>query len=475
MYNDDKKLITDIKRRKDLDKNLPLFADKVYCADFEYACHKFTLNYFTIKEMLEDKDIADDSYIYECIMGIDKLVGIYLADDRDVCDADDINFMNHMRNMVTKKMKILTSYTDAFELYEYILNRKEYCFPENEDSETEEAFSDYNADTFAAEIFNYIFQDNDKVVVNTKIQSMLGQLPLRMTKSKFYDILGQTLTIYNGLEKGSVDEFAETVVTTALLSLPEGFTTEYTGLYDALSILKSADYSDLSYEEYKKLVAVLDKSAAFINDVVSDYMMLIELINDLYAMMLSCKMKNHISDGCMRAIKVISGIHEAIETNREISDDIYHLLISVEGFQEEAGEHRLMLDAVVTDIYTSYADEIAEIGMEDVYKKMDVLDKLLSGSMFADIEEKNVYDTSPADSEYIISVKDGLIEKFTQLFSENNMVFNRAVMAKILSGIPVFFNSQQEIKDYIEYSLNHCSNRSEVKASYIVIKQMMEE
>lgn len=474
MYNEEKKLITDIQRKKELDKNLPLFADKVYTADFEYACHKFTLNYFTVKEMLADKDIADDPYIYECIMGINKLTGAYVVGDAAACTEEDVAFINEMRDRVTGKMKVLTSYTDAFELYEYILNRKEYDFPENENPDFEAEFANFDADSFATEIFNFLFSDNDSVTVNAKIQSMIGQLPFRMTKNKFYDILGQTLTIYNGLEKGSVNEFAETVSGTALLSLPEGFETEYTDLFDALNVLKVADYSNLNYEDYRQLMTVLDGSAGFINDVVSDYMMIMELINDLYAMMLSCSVRDYLSDGCKRAIKVIAGIHEAITEDKEITADTYDLLMSVEGLQEEAGEHKLMLESAVYDISTSYTADVTGLGLEETYSTIDTLDKLLSGSLFVDIENISIYDTMPADSEYIISVKDKLVEEFGKLFSENKMTFNRAVMAKILSNIPVFFNSQQEIKDYIEYSLNHCSNRSEIKASYIVIKQIME-
>ena len=51
MYNEEKKLITDIQRKKDLDSNLGLFADVAFKANFEYACHKFTLNYLTLKDM----------------------------------------------------------------------------------------------------------------------------------------------------------------------------------------------------------------------------------------------------------------------------------------------------------------------------------------------------------------------------------------------------------------------------------------
>ena len=117
MYNDEKKLITDIQRKKDLEANLARLADKVYISDFEYACHKFTLNYFTVQEMLADKDIADDPYIYECILAINKLTEKYVILDAVDCEDADIALINEMRNKVTSKMKVLTSYTDYMNIY----------------------------------------------------------------------------------------------------------------------------------------------------------------------------------------------------------------------------------------------------------------------------------------------------------------------------------------------------------------------
>ena len=38
MYNEDKKLITEITRKNNMDENLAKFADAVMTADFEYAC-----------------------------------------------------------------------------------------------------------------------------------------------------------------------------------------------------------------------------------------------------------------------------------------------------------------------------------------------------------------------------------------------------------------------------------------------------
>ena len=49
MYNEDKKLITEITRKNNMDENLAKFADAVMTADFEYACQKFALNYVVIR------------------------------------------------------------------------------------------------------------------------------------------------------------------------------------------------------------------------------------------------------------------------------------------------------------------------------------------------------------------------------------------------------------------------------------------
>lgn len=475
MYNEDKKLISDIKRRKNLEDNLKIYADHVMKSEYEYACQKFSLNYFTIKEMIDDKDIADDNYIYECIMAVNKLAGKYILQEIRQVSEDDFLLIGTIRDRITAKMKVLTSYTDAFELYEYILNRKEFSYTENINEGLEQEFKSFDAYNFAGEIFKYVFSDNDNVVINSKLQSLVGQLPLRMTKNKFYDIIGQTLSIYKGCETGSVQEFAETLENTALIKVPDGFDTEYTALYDAYNILRGADIADLDYEEYIRLTGILNKSADFINTVVSDYMMLIEIVDDLYAMMIANNVKDSLSDTCKTAIKIIGMLHHALETEQDIPDKLYELLVDMEGAQEDAGEYKMILEAALYDIAQSCNEEISRYGYEKLYRNLDRLSKLLSGSLFVDIDNISVYNSSPCSAEYIIELKDRLIEEFGKIFAANDKAFNRAVMAKTLSGMPVFFNSKQEIKDYLESSLAHCSNESELKACYMVIKDLMSE
>lgn len=472
MYNEEKKLITDIERGKDLDKNLVCFADAVFKADFEYACHKFTLNYLTLMDMHLEGDEPKDSYIKHCQSVLDSLISKYIAGSTDTVDEADISSIREVRAAITGKMRVLTAYTDAFETYEYILNRKEYQFDENMTDALREELSAIDPAVFADEVFKFVFADSDKVAINSKLQSIIGQIPVRMTKNRFYDILGDTLDIYKGVEKESLDQFIEMVEGTALIRLPEGFETEYPELFEALSILKNGEYTELTYEKYMELSAVLDKSADFLNSVVTEYMLIIELVNDLYAMLLAISSKDKVSDSCNTAISVIGKAASGADGELE---DAFMLIETIVGEQELAGEHKLMLESAIYEITNSYGEEIAANGLEESYRKLEVTDKLLSGSMFVDIDSVAMAAVLTVESDYIAACKEMLADKFAKLFEDNSMTVNRAIMAKILSNIPVFFNTTDEIKEYITGSLTRCRESSELLADYIVIKQMMEE
>lgn len=475
MYNEEKKLITDIQRKKDLDRNLALFAGVASKANYEYACHKFTLNYLTLKDMHMDGDVPDDPYIAQCQTVIDKLIGDFVVGDKTVCEDADMKLISDVRNTITAKMKVLTSYTDAFEMYEYILNRKEYSYPENVDEEVQKELKELDeagVSDFAEEIYRFVFADQDKVAINSKLQSIIGQLPIRMTKNRFYDILGETLDIYNGVEKESLDQFIEMIENTALIRLPEGFETEYPELYEALEVLKAGDYTALDYDGYRKLTDVLDRSAAFLNSVVTEYMLIIELVNDLYVMMLALDSKEGVSESCKKAMTVIE---KAVADDGEHLEDVYALLDDIVGEQEQAGEHKVMLESAVYDISTGYTDDIAANELQDTYRDLEIMDKLLSGSMFVDIDNIAVMGVLNVDTDYIAACKEKLTNEFADLFAANSMTVNRAIMAKILSNIPVFFNTTDEIREYVNGSLSRCREKSELLADYIVIKQMMEE
>ena len=93
----------------------------------------------------------------------------------------------------------------------------------------------------------------------------------------------------------------------------------------------------------------------------------------------------------------------------------------------------------------------------DTLRKADIL---TSSSLFMDVDTKAITVVeNEADDIYIAEVKASLTEDMTEFFGGLSKYEKRSVMAKVLSIMPVFFNSQQEILDYFSYALSSCSDK----------------
>ena len=62
----------------------------------------------------------------------------------------------------------------------------------------------------------------------------------------------------------------------------------------------------------------------------------------------------------------------------------------------------------------------------------------------------------------------GYVDEVIELDAER-----RSVMAKVMSLMPVFFNTKQEIKEYFEYALSSCSDLAEMTACKELIDDLI--
>ena len=194
-----KKLVTDIQRDKDLDTKLPEYAELLGRQYNCYATVKGSMNYYTMKEVCdeqEDKNMDVCKY-FALLTG---LLDRHLV-KREAVDEDSMEAIAQLRSNVEFKMHILTAYTDAYEIYEYVLNRVEAA--------VRDEVAPVDAKGLSEKMFAYVFAENDTVVINSKLQLLMAQLPVRITKNKFYDIVNSTLNIYEEGETTSVDEFVD--------------------------------------------------------------------------------------------------------------------------------------------------------------------------------------------------------------------------------------------------------------------------
>ncbi len=467
MKGDIKKLVGDIQRDKDLDKNLPLFMDNMEQQYNYYSAVKLSMNYYTMREMVAENSKAGDA-AKEYFLELGSILGKCFIEN-DKASDEMLADVSKIRKDIEQRMQVLTSFTDGYEIYEYILNRLEAGIK----GTINEGLS---PEQLSAKIFNYIFSENDTVVINSKLQLVMSQLPVRMTKNKFYDVVTNTLEIYKGGDKRALNDFVDMLRKTALLDKPSGFCDIYPELHETYELLRSADYKNMAADKYDMLTDRLSLAAEFIEAESTMYILLQEIVNDIYAVLLTDDMrdKNLEKPAYKAALNIISACMNDREAD-SIDDRVMNYFVSIEGVQEDIYENLMYFEAAAEDILNGKAEKIDELGLKAQSDKIKILQKLVSTSLFASLDPDGENEMRGADMEDIASLRKSLTEELSVCFSENQMPVNRSIMSKLFSAMPIFFNTQQEIKDYLDYVLCGCSDKSELTACNKLLCELMEK
>ncbi len=468
MIKEGKILLTDIRADRNREEAIIKFQRLLASAFKNYATVKLSMNLFTMYEMSEDisLDRRDEIEGYIDLINM-ALRSIYL--DKGNVEESLVSDIREIRDKITASMRTLTGYTDALEVYEYILNR----FEPKILGTVEE---DIDIDTLANDMYSFVFSEDDKVLINTRIQEFIAQLPVRMTKARFYDIISNSLMIYKGGEQSAVNDFAESIRDSALMNL----STDMEG-YDKLSeiyaALKSTDYKSLSKEGYDTASDMITDATAIIQEAVTDYLMLTEIINDVLIILYtnSIASDKYETEEYKIASEIISEIIQADDIY-QTSDRFDKLFSKLEGAQEEAYETLSRLEVNLDDLYNVYYDMYETGTIRDSFDKLYKADMLTSSSLFMDIDS-SVPDikvvNEEADEIYIEEIKSSLIEDFNKHFEGLSKYERRSIMAKVLSLMPVFFNSRDEILEYFKYALSSCSDMGELTAFRDIAGDMM--
>lgn len=462
-----KKLVTDITRKADLQRDIPAYRDMLFEQYNYYATVKMCMNYYTVNEMIADNEVSSEE-LRKDYKTVSELILRHVI-QRKKTDAAAIETVDAIRNSIEHKMKNLTAYTDGFEIYEYILNRVE--------AKVKNTVKDVDADMLSSKMFQYVFSEKDTVVINSKLQLIMSQLPVRMTKNKFYDIVSNTLSIYKGGEVSSVNDFADMLRSSALINKPDGFETDYTELYDIFCTLTDADYKNIDEKTFDELQKKLNDAVSFITEEVSVYMLMQEVVNDVYTILLTVDRaydKNILKKAYKAAVDILdfSANCSSIE---DISIDVMDLFMAIEGIQENVYESIIVLDAVFDDITKGNSDVMEQMNISEDFQILKKANKLMSTSLFIDLDKADEEENLIADNDYIMVLRDRLTDEFAKLFEGKDRVVVRSIMSKIIAAMPVFLNSQQEIKDYFDYVLGNCKDDSELTACNKLICDIIEE
>lgn len=469
-----KKLMTYIQADKDREDNILKYQRLLGTAFNDYSTIKLSMNLFTLYERIAD--LLDTESPDEDMMQVrdemEQYINTLSFSLRNVFvdkkpDASLISDITSIRDKITADMKLLTFYVDAYEIYEYILNRKEPKFRDEELTEIDSA-------QLAETMFDFVFAEDDKLLINTRIQDMIAQLPVRMTKSHFFDIISNSLMIYRGGEKKSVDGFIESIRDAALLDEPKGLSDRYASLYEFYKELRSVNYESIDKDTVSSLSDKISENADKISAICSDYMMMTEVINDILVVLYTEGLKDssYLDDRYDTASTIISLIVTATDIY-EASAGFDKLFVKLEGAQEDAYETLASLNANFDDLYNTYY-EMYEGDIQNAFDNLSKVDRLTSTSLFMDIENSGLsVVVDEADEIYIDEEKNSLVEDFKAHFEKLGKSERRSVMAKVMSLMPVFFNTKQEIKEYFEYALSSCSDLAEMTACKELIDDLI--
>ncbi len=467
MKKENKNIIKNILQGNNLEMNLAAYTNAYTNAAYEYSLIRLLLNYYTVKEIQDDTNgITKDDYLSSTFDKIQTIIFQTILSNEVEKDYDSlIMSLQDIRKEMTNRMTILTAYTDALQIYEYVLNRIEYT--------VKDASFDVDETQLATKVFQYLFCDNDKMVVNSKIQMVTSQLPIRMTKSRFFDYLTDTLNIYQGSDESSVDDFVAMLKSTALLELPQGFEDTYPVIANFINELSTCDYKNIDLKAYEGIMEQFAFVTDYLTELVSNYLLVMEIVNDLLVSLIALLYQNSDSETVPVCIDMIKALHDAFISESEIPDSVDEGFIQIEGVQEELGEDLLQYESILSEVMTKHQDTISWMMSDKIFVRLSMIAKLLSGSLFVDLEVSE--ETGEvATAEYIVKKRDELVALLTAFFDTHTREVNRAVMAALFSNMPVLFNSQQEVKEYIEYSLGHCSNTGELMACAKILEDLME-
>ena len=430
---------------------------KQMTAAYQYSYVRLVLNYYTLLETVAE-EAPQTQQMADYLKRLNSLIG-------ECISGKEVNEdLLSLRKDMTHEVEILTSYADCFQIFEYILNRMERKFiSSGKTNDGDEAF--------LKRLMGFITDTSDSAVMNGRIKQVMGQLPVRLTKQKFYSLLMEGLSVYLGSPRENLRDMMYTLRTESMVSLPEGMEAGHKEIYEILQQFKRMDYRDMTFDSFEEASAKLSYASQVLTDESGFYVMLQDVINDLCVLMFA--KQDAVIDVSEEEFyrSVISGIQVKLDQEDFTlgEDEFLDQLTQLEGRQEAYYERYLKVEVLNEES----ADD------EDYIRSMNV-DRLLSGSSFAELIIKEGRETisgeesAIVDKSYLDQQAEAYIQELEELFADAPKPVVRAVMAKVLSDLPVYFNSIDEIQEYVRGSLSSCLDRAEKETCMELVEELMD-
>lgn len=437
-----------------------------------YASVRLALTYYTYYEIYWDEKENWSDKLHEYTKNINTIISDALLQVRSKEEQEKyIKHIDDIRRSITAGMEKLSQYADLFEIYEYALNRVEYRFNEMKEIEEDEGI--------AKDVLRFIFEDEDNALINERIRDVIGQLPVRITKQKYFDYINDSLHELMGANKDTLDTYIYLIRSCATLDISQDMKGAYPELWDKKEKLEKLDFKDITREEYQAASLLVQEAVEILELESTAYYLLIESINELYTLLLCAPYITQATEVENQqrgaALHIIESINRAFSKDKqeEATAEVLTSFELIEGVQEDMEFDIISYEDALYHIDKYHRDLVESMGKEELLHSLLLSKDLHSGSLF--IELNSISSAEIVDKEVLRKEIDKLIEELKFSFKGSDRMITRAIMANTMNKMPVFFNTHTEVMEYVVYSLEKCMDMAEKYASMEIIYSMMNE
>ena len=365
------------------------------------------------------------------------------------------------RDKNTARMQRLTDDVDIYAVNEYVLNRLEHRFRGDQDPG-----DDYTDQGMTDELLRFLASKKDEAQ-NLYTVRLIEQLPVRMTRNRFLEIIAERLTVYRDNDQASFDEIMMLLRSAACLK--EADNEELRSLSQALSSLKDADTDE---KVYTAAFNSLTEISVSLNGKIDFFQLLQEVLNDLLAVSLTGQYINSVKqkDICLNIVREAAEV--LLKTRDSLSMEAINGCGKLEGLPEENIFLFREAQGFRNELMQRYLMNIRSHGFKKDFEVLRQAELLLSGSYFADLEEKENDDLSP---EYFNRTVAEFLQAMNEKLSGVSRRYMRSLMARVFTVLPPHFDTQEALETYIYDSLRSCNDIAEKTGCVELLHQIMAE
>lgn len=473
----EKKLLKEIRSGKNVKKHLLDYSGEFLSCYYEEALILSAYREYTFCEMLMEQRektapegqgaLEEMERLWSCIAESAKCLG------KEAVQASELAAVGErlceMRQDIQRRLDAVTVYVDSLSIYEYVLNRMEMKYGELILADEE---------FFVKRLAQYLMRSGDSAVVNDTIKEVLGQLPVRMTRQHFFDLIRQSLDLYQGSDREAADGYLYLLRTSAMLYHPEEEATCFPECFEWIEQLRRLDFSNMPKEQYDLCVKRLSSFAAALEERTNYYMAAAEAINSLYTCA-EARLELETADEwrelgemlkkedyVIQAGKIFARLGTSLPRQPELLlEELSAPLEALEGRQENLEKRLQSVDGLLY--------ELKEVMPKERYQRFDRMQRLMTVSLFTELFEEEI-SKKKADAAYLEKAGRELFKEWNEQFLKHPKQVNRAIMANTLKNMPVFFQSLQEVCDYVQGALEQCHDLPEKYGSIQILNDIME-